>query len=262
MLNGFHPRNLALAVCVAAAAPSIAAANGNALAIASPGPPLTEIFKMGEARRPDGATLTLDSCSLLLDGKRWTPVMGEFHFARYPENEWREELLKMKAGGIDIVSTYVFWIHHEEIEGQFDWSGSRNLRRFIQACQEAGLLAFVRCGPWDHGEVRNGGFPDWLLKKGWQERSNDTNYLHATEIFYQEIAKQLDGLFWKNGGPVIGIQFEKSIVYIVEAAVATEMASLLIKTVEHQETPEERAERIAKKHPSAIVQPRSRIIRP
>ena len=29
--------------------------------------------------------------------------MGEFHFARYPENEWRDELLKMKAGGIDIV---------------------------------------------------------------------------------------------------------------------------------------------------------------
>ena len=31
----------------------------------------------------------------------------------------------MKAGGIDIVSTYVFWIHHEEIEGQFDWTERR-----------------------------------------------------------------------------------------------------------------------------------------
>ena len=83
----------------------------------------------------------------------------------------------VNSDGIDIVSTYVFWIHHEEIEGQFDWSGSRNLRRFIQTCQEVGLLASVRCGPWDHGEVRNGGFPDWLLKKGWETRSNDTNYL-------------------------------------------------------------------------------------
>ena len=109
--------------------------------------------------------------------------MGEFHFSRYPENEWREELLKMKAGGIDIVSTYVFWIHHEEVEGQFDWSGSRNLRRFIQTCQEVGLKVFVRCGPWDHGEVRNGGFPDWLLKKGWKLRSNDTNYLNEGENF-------------------------------------------------------------------------------
>jgi beta-galactosidase len=201
-------RKPGLAACLAVLASTVVAANGYTITIARPRPPLTEGFSMGEARRPDGATLTLDSSSLLLDGKRWTPVMGEFHFARYPEEEWREELLKMKAGGIDIVSTYVFWIHHEEIEGQFDWSGSRNLRRFIQVCQETGLKAFVRCGPWDHGEVRNGGFPDWLLKKGWRTRSNDTNYLGKARILYGEIARQLDGLLWKNGGPVIGIQFE------------------------------------------------------
>jgi hypothetical protein len=195
-------------VCGAVLAATIADGASHTITITSPKLPVTDGFKMGEAHRPDGATLTLDSSSLLLNGKPWTPIMGEFHFARYPENEWPEELLKMKAGGIDIVSTYVFWIHHEEIEGQFDWSGSRNLRRFIQLCQETGLKAFVRCGPWDHGEVRNGGLPDWILKKGWRTRSNDTNYLNQAKILYTEIAKQLDGLFWKNGGPVIGIQFE------------------------------------------------------
>jgi hypothetical protein len=134
--------------------------------------------------------------------------MGEFHYARYPEGEWREELLKMKAGGIDTVATYVFWIHHEEIEGQWDWSGRRNLRHFIQLCSEVGLKALVRCGPWDHGEVRNGGFPDWLGKEGWKTRSNDTNYLAKVKILYDQIARQLDGLLWKDGGPVIGIQLE------------------------------------------------------
>ncbi len=163
---------------------------------------------MGESQRPDGVTLTLDGNSLRLDGKSWTPVMGEFHYARYPEDEWRGELLKMKAGGVDIVSTYVFWIYHEEIEGQFDWSGRRNLRHFIELCREVGLKAVVRCGPWDHGEVRNGGFPDWLVQKGWRLRSDDPRYLAQVKIFYGEIAKQLDGLYWKNGGPVIGIQFE------------------------------------------------------
>jgi len=179
-----------------------------AVTVTNPPPPITTGFRMGDSRSPDGQTLTLDSHSLLLNGKPWTPVMGEFHYSRVPENEWREELLKMKAGGIDIVSTYVFWIHHEEIEGQFDWSGSRNLRRFIQTVQEVGLKACVRCGPWDHGEVRNGGFPDWLMHKGWKLRSNDTNYLAKVKILYGEIAKQLDGLYWKDGGPIIGIQFE------------------------------------------------------
>jgi hypothetical protein len=207
-MTGFGLQKLGLMACLGILASTIAIAGDQTITIANPQPPVTQGFKMGDSRSPDGSTLTLDSNSLLLDGKPWTPVMGEFHFSRYPANEWREELLKMKAGGIDIVSTYVFWIHHEEIEGQFDWSGSRNLRRFIQTCREVGLKVFVRCGPWNHGEVRNGGFPDWLLAKGWKLRSNDTNYLDKVKIFYGEISKQLDGLFWKNGGPVIGIQFE------------------------------------------------------
>lgn len=196
-----------MAICFGALA-SVASASDCTMTIASPNPPTTGGFHMGDSRSPDGQTITIDSDSLLLNGKPWTPVMGEFHYTRVPADEWREELLKMKAGGIDIVSTYVFWIHHEEIEGQFDWSGSRDLRRFIQTCQDVGLKTFVRCGPWDHGEVRNGGFPDWLLEKGWKLRSNDTNYLAKVKIWYGEIAKQLNGLFWKDGGPVIGIQFE------------------------------------------------------
>jgi len=201
------PRTLSLASSLALFA-SIATAAPLTATITNPPPAITEGFKMGDSRSPDGQTLTLDSHSLLLNGKPWMPVMGEFHYSRVPENEWREELLKMKAGGIDIVSTYVFWIHHEEIEGQFDWSGSRDLRRFIQTVQDVGLKACVRCGPWDHGEVRNGGFPDWLIHKGWKLRSNDTNYLAKVKILYGEIAKQLTGLYWKDGGPIIGIQFE------------------------------------------------------
>src|SRR5262245_4113116 len=80
-------------------------------------PPRVGTMKMGAPRRPDGGVLAVDSRSLSLDGRPWLPVMGEFHYSRYPEDEWRGELLKMKAGGIDIAATYVFWIHHEETEG-------------------------------------------------------------------------------------------------------------------------------------------------
>src|SRR5678815_3505587 len=103
MINGLHPRKLGLTVCGAVLAATIADAASYTITIPSPKPAVTEGFNMGETRNPDSVSLTLDSRSLLLNGKRWTPVMGEFHFTRYPENEWREELLKMKAGGIDIV---------------------------------------------------------------------------------------------------------------------------------------------------------------
>src|SRR4029077_1999109 len=140
-----------VAAAVLAASPHATAAGPLTVAVPAPAPPNAEGFNMGQSRRPDGATLTFDSQSFLLDGKRWTPVMGEFHYARYPETEWRDELLKMKAGGIDIVATYVFWIYHEEVEGEFDWSGRRDLRHFVQLCGDLGLKVMVRCGPWCHG---------------------------------------------------------------------------------------------------------------
>lgn len=177
---------------------------------ASAPPPeiLTNYLKMGTSRNPKGEILTADSRSILLNNRRWLPVMGEFHFTRYPENEWREELLKMKMGGIDIVSTYVFWIHHEEIEGQFDWSGQRNLRKFIELATEVDLYSVVRLGPWCHGEVRNGGLPDWILQKPYKTRTDAPEYLEKVKILYGEIAKQIKDLYWKDGGKIIGCQFE------------------------------------------------------
>jgi len=96
---------------------------------------------------PDGHILSVNNRYLILDGKRWLPVMGEFHSTRYPERYWEEEILKMKAGGVQIIATYVFWIHHEEVEGQFDWSGQ------AQSAQVRGTLrqAWSLCVPANRG---------------------------------------------------------------------------------------------------------------
>ncbi|HLK56346.1 MAG TPA: beta-galactosidase, partial [Chthonomonadaceae bacterium] len=200
--------SLLAAMAAEAAEPAISAGPLVLDATARPPAPTTGFLHMGAARRPDGQTLTADSRSLLKNGRPWLPVMGEFHYARYPESEWRNELLKMKLGGLDIAASYVFWIHHEEEEGHWDWSGRRSLRDYLRACADAGLYAVVRCGPWCHGEVRNGGFPDWLQRKGVRLRSDDPGYLAEVRRFYAQIAAQLQGLLWKDGGPVIGIQCE------------------------------------------------------
>lgn len=163
---------------------------------------------LGTAQAPDGHEITVDSRCLRRDGRPWLPVMGEFHYSRYPEAEWRDELLKMRMGGIDIVATYVFWIHHEEIEGVWDWSGRRDLRAFVSLCGELGLHIVVRLGPWCHGEVRNGGLPDWLIGKDFLPRSDSPGYLEYAARFYHQIAAQIKGRLWKDGGPVIGIQME------------------------------------------------------
>jgi beta-galactosidase len=199
----FKATRLVLALVFAA---PVAAMELTIDASAPPGAPAPLRFAVG-GTSPAGHVFAANSRYLTLDGKPWFPVMGEFHFSRYPAAEWETELLKMKAGGITVVSTYVFWIHHEETEGKFDWTGQRDLRRFVELCAKNGLYAWVRIGPWDHGEARNGGFPDWLLKVG-PTRTNDPAYLARAKIFFGEIGRQLKGLFWKDGGPIAGVQIE------------------------------------------------------
>src|SRR5215472_15598291 len=172
----------------------------------APPPPAPLPFALG-GTSPDGHRLSANSRFLVRDGEPWFPIVGEFHYSRYPADQWEKEILKMKAGGIQVISTYIFWIHHEEIEGQFDWSGERDLRRFVQLCRKHGLYVWIRIGPWAHGEARNGGLPDWLLEKT-ATRENNPIYLKYVSRFYQQIGEQTKGLFWKDGGPIIGVQLE------------------------------------------------------
>lgn len=169
--------------------------------------PRPALYVEGSATSPSGNTLGLNSRYLTLNGKPWLPVMGEFHFSRYPKAEWEQEILKMKAAGVNIVATYVIWIHHEEIKGEFDWTGQRDLRAFAQLCARHGLYLLPRIGPWDHAEVRNGGLPDWVLQQG-PTRENDPVYLASVRTWYRQVGEQLKGLLFKDGGPVIGIQLE------------------------------------------------------
>jgi len=162
--------------------------------------------------RDDGKSISINSRFISKDGIPWIGVMGEYHYVRDNCENWEIELAKMKAGGITTVATYVFWIYHQEIEEKYDFSGDRDLRRFAKLCQKSGLSMVLRIGPWCHGEVRNGGFPDWLLEKDCKLRENNPVYLELVKKWYQTIYQQVKGLFFKDGGPIIGIQIENELV--------------------------------------------------
>ncbi len=152
--------------------------------------------------------ITFNSQYLIKDNKPWFPIMGEIHYTRYPRAYWKESLYKMKAGGIDLVSTYVFWIHHEEIEGEYEFTGNKDIREFVKTIQESKLKLLLRIGPWCHGECRNGGYPDWIFKKEFEPRTNHEGYFALVKQFYAAIFEQVKGLLHKDGGPIIGVQIE------------------------------------------------------
>ena len=155
-----------------------------------------------------GKPVTWDRHSLMIDGRRVCPVMGEIHYSRLPADEWQQEVRKMKEGGVTIIATYVFWNHIEEEEGIFRWDGQRSLRRFLEVCKEEEMPVVLRLGPFCHGEVRNGGIPDWVFNKGCKLREQNSTFLGLAENLYRQIFTQVQGLQWKDGGPVIAAQFD------------------------------------------------------
>ena len=149
-----------------------------------------------------------DRHSLIIDGHRVVPVMGEVHYSRIPEGEWRQEVKKMKEGGVTMIATYVFWNHVEEEEGIFRWDGQRNLRHFLEICKEENMPVILRMGPFCHGEVRNGGIPDWMFDKGCKMRDRNPVFMGYVVKLYRQIFTQVQGLQWKDGGPLIAAQFD------------------------------------------------------
>lgn len=158
-----------------------------------------------------GSSIAVNQYYLTIDGVPAIPVMGEMHYYRYPRQYWEEQLLKMKAGGVNIVATYAHWILHEEREGVWNWSGDRDLRAFVDLAGKLGMKVILRVGPYGHGEVRNGGFPDWLLGRPVTVRSNDPEYLRYVSILYRQIADQVRGKLFADGGPIIAIQLENEL---------------------------------------------------
>ena len=165
-------------------------------------------FKMGHPG-PAGKEILFNSRYMTLGGKPIIPVMGEMHYSRVPREEWEPTLLKMKACGVNIVAFYIIWNHHEEIEGQFEWSGNKDLRAFVKLIHKHGMMAYPRIGPWTHGEVRNGGSPDWIVdKKIMEDRSNHPVYQYYAERYMAQMSKQMEGFYYKEGGPIVGAQIE------------------------------------------------------
>ena len=186
--------------------------------------PKIEFLKLGNPG-PKGREIRINNLYWEEAGKPKLPVMGEFHYNRMDERYWKEALMKMKASGVNIVSTYTLWILHEEFEGRQDWSGRNNLRKFVELCQEVGLQVHLRLGPYCNAEIRNGGFPDWIeFNKKLKPRTNDPLYLNYVRYWYQSLFNQIKGLLYKDGGPIVAIQLENE--YVTEGMVIPHLMAL------------------------------------
>ncbi len=154
-------------------------------------------------------TAGVDGTHFLLDGKPLQIISGEMHYPRIPRAYWKDRLAKLKAMGVNSVTTYVFWNAHEATPGHYDFSGQNDVAEFIREAQQAGLYVILRPGPYVCAEWELGGYPAWLLKdRSIVLRSRDPKLAAATNAWFTELGKQLQPLLLQNGGPILATQIE------------------------------------------------------
>lgn len=146
----------------------------------------------------------------LKDGVEFQYISGSFHYFRARRFNWQDILRKLKAAGLNAVSTYVEWSLHEPLPQQFQFTGDQDLEYFLELAVQEGLYVLLRPGPYICAERDFGGLPPWLLtvKPNIVLRSKDDVYQHYVKKWFEQLFPRLKRFLYGNGGPIIMVQVE------------------------------------------------------
>ena len=153
--------------------------------------------------------LKIEKDRLTLDGREFYLACGDFQYFRSLPCDWKSRLEAMKDFGLNTVQTYCAWNLHEKNEGEFDFSGMLDLRKFLELCDEVGLKVLLRPSPYICGEWDFGGLPWWLLKdRHMRLRCADPAYLGKIAAYYKRLCAEFLPYLSTNGGPIIAVCVE------------------------------------------------------
>lgn len=147
--------------------------------------------------------------TFLLNGKPFLIKAAEIHYTRIPVEYWEHRIQMCKALGMNTICIYAFWNIHEQKPGEFNFTGQNDIAAFCRLAQKHGMYIMLRPGPYVCSEWEMGGLPWWLLKKeDIQLRTNDPYFIERTQIYMNEIGKQLADMQITRGGNIIMVQVE------------------------------------------------------
>nr|XP_030146906.3 beta-galactosidase-1-like protein 2 isoform X1 [Taeniopygia guttata] len=158
-----------------------------------------------------GRTLGLqtENSQFLLEGMPFRIFGGSMHYFRVPREYWEDRMLKMRACGLNTLTTYVPWNLHEKERGKFDFSKNLDLRAFLSLAAKNGLWVILRPGPYICSEWDLGGLPSWLLQDPeMQLRTTYKGFTEAVDAYFDRLMRVVVPLQYKKGGPIIAVQVE------------------------------------------------------
>ncbi|HVE91299.1 MAG TPA: beta-galactosidase [Actinomycetota bacterium] len=109
------------------------------------------------------ARVEVTPSGLVIDGRERMLVSGEVHSWRLDPSRWGAVLDTVRSLGFGFISTYVPWSVHERGPGDFDFTGPRDIVRFIGMAADRDLKVMVRPGPNAASELPDSGWPRRVL---------------------------------------------------------------------------------------------------
>ncbi|MFJ5954838.1 beta-galactosidase family protein [Paenarthrobacter sp. NPDC092416] len=156
------------------------------------------------------ALLSYHDAVLYRSGEPYRILAGAIHYFRVHPDLWQDRLRRLKAMGANTVDTYVAWNFHQPMPHVApDFTGWRDVGRFIDLAAEEGLDVIVRPGPYICAEWDNGGFPAWLTGiPGIGLRCMDPQFTAAIEEWFDHLLPIVASRQAAAGGPVVAVQIE------------------------------------------------------
>ncbi|XP_068600349.1 beta-galactosidase-1-like protein 2 [Brachionichthys hirsutus] len=168
-------------------------------------------FSMPAGRRGTSRMggLGANSSQLTLGGRPFRVLGGSVHYFRVPRAYWRDRLLKMRACGINTLTTYVPWSLHQPERGLFNFHTQLDLEAYLNLAADLGLWVILRPGPYISSELDLGGLPSWLLRDGSMRlRTTHPGFAQAVNSFFDKLIPKMVPLQFQKGGPIIAVQVE------------------------------------------------------
>ncbi|XP_037549703.1 beta-galactosidase-1-like protein 2 [Nematolebias whitei] len=188
--------------------------------------------------------LSANTSQFTLEGEPFCILGGSIHYFRVPRAYWRDRLMKMKACGINTLTTHVPWSLHQPERGVFNFNTQLDLEAYISLAAELELWVILRPGPYISAELDLGGLPSWLLRDhSMRLRTTHPSFTQAVNVYFDKLIPKLVPLQFKKGGPIIAVQVENEygsfakdqsyMLFIKEALQSRGISELLITSDIH-----------------------------
>ncbi|WP_129586610.1 glycoside hydrolase family 35 protein [Microterricola viridarii] len=153
--------------------------------------------------------LTVQDGAFRRGGAEHRILSGAIHYFRVHPELWHDRLLRLRALGLNTIETYIPWNWHERVRGEIDFTGPRDVARFVQTAGDLGFDVILRPGPYICAEWDFGGLPGWLMAEpGIALRTMDPRFIDAADGWFDAITAVMRPLLASNGGPVVSVQVE------------------------------------------------------